>query len=88
MSYAHCRAYPAPQARVRRRGDIGDKALAAAGTGSRVAAQIPQRLVGYDNEAGKGDHRHYSGREEPYQFTTPERLIADYLADVGRMRRQ
>lgn len=25
------------------------------------------RLVAYDNEAGKGDHRHYGDREEPYE---------------------
>jgi len=45
-----------------------------------------ERLIGYDNEAGKGDHRHYGGREEPYRFTTPERLIADFLADLRAMR--
>jgi hypothetical protein len=46
------------------------------------------RLVGYDNEPGKGDHRHYEGIEEPYEFTTPEQLIRDFLADVRRVRRQ
>lgn len=46
-----------------------------------------KRLVGYDNEAGKGDHRHYGDREEPYRFTTPEQLMADFLADV-RARRE
>ncbi len=46
------------------------------------------RLVGYDNERGKGDHRHYGGREEPYEFSTPERLVADFLSDVARLRRQ
>jgi hypothetical protein len=46
------------------------------------------RLVGYDNEPGKGDHRHYEGREELYVFTTPEQLIRDFLADVRRVRRQ
>jgi len=45
-----------------------------------------RRLVGYDNEAGKGDHRHYDGREEPYRFTTPEQLMADFLADVRALR--
>lgn len=45
-----------------------------------------ERLVGYDNEAGKGDHRHYGDREEPYAFTTPEQLVADFLADVRRVR--
>ena len=46
------------------------------------------RLVGYDNERGKGDHRHYGNREEPYQFSTPERLVADFLTDVARLRSQ
>lgn len=46
------------------------------------------RLVGYDNEPGKGDHRHYRDREEPYEFTMAERLIRDFLADVRRVRRQ
>jgi hypothetical protein len=41
-----------------------------------------QRIVGYDNERGKGDHRHYGDREEPYEFTTPEQLMMDFLADV------
>ncbi len=44
------------------------------------------RLVGYDNEPGKGDHRHYADREEVYEFTTPERLMADFLADVRALR--
>ncbi len=46
------------------------------------------RLIGYDNERGKGDHRHYGPHEEPYAFTTPEKLIADCLADVAAARRQ
>jgi hypothetical protein len=46
------------------------------------------RLVGYDNEAGKGDHRHYGGQEEIYRFTTPEQLMADFLKDVRALRRQ
>jgi hypothetical protein len=45
-----------------------------------------QRLVGYDNEAGKGDHRHFGEHEEPYVFTTPEQLVQDFLADVRRLR--
>jgi len=43
-----------------------------------------RRLVGYDNEPGKGDHRHVEGREETYAFSTPEQLIEDFLADVRR----
>ena len=43
-----------------------------------------ERIVGYDNEAGKGDHRHYRDREEPYAFTDVETLVADFLADLRR----
>ena len=45
-----------------------------------------KRPVGYDNERGKGDHRHIGGRQEPYGFTTVELLIADFLADVRDRR--
>ena len=45
-----------------------------------------KRLIGYDNEAGKGDHRHYGDREEIYQFITPEQLLADFLSDVHALR--
>lgn len=44
------------------------------------------RLVGYDNERPKGDHRHQGDREESYAFTSPEKLIDDFLRDVGAMR--
>lgn len=44
------------------------------------------RLVGYDNEAGKGDHRHYEALEEKYNFTNVRRLVADFLADVAALR--
>jgi hypothetical protein len=42
-----------------------------------------ERIVGYDNEAGKGDHRHHRGCEEAYRFSTVEQLVADFLADVN-----
>ena len=40
-------------------------------------------LVRYDNEAGKGDHRHVGPdeAEEPYAFTSVERLLEDFLAE-------
>jgi Family of unknown function (DUF6516) len=41
-----------------------------------------ERIIGYDNETGKGDHRHYRMREEPYDFSGPQQLVADFLADV------
>jgi hypothetical protein len=46
------------------------------------------RIVGYDNERGKGDHRHARGHERPYRFTSPEQLIADFLADVEDARQR
>ena len=45
-------------------------------------------VLRYDNEAGKGDHRHRGGREEIYRFTTPERLLADFWSDVDQWRRK
>ena len=45
-----------------------------------------RRLVGYDNERGKGDHRHIQGRELADGFVSVERLMADFLADVRRLR--
>ncbi|MGF6813049.1 hypothetical protein OKW30_008266 [Paraburkholderia sp. Clong3] len=45
-----------------------------------------QRIIGYDNERGKGDHRHYRDQEEPYAFSTPEQMVADFLDDVERER--
>ena len=44
------------------------------------------RLVLYDNERGKGDHRHRREIEEPYRFTTVEQLMSDFLADVAEER--
>ena len=41
-------------------------------------------LVRYDNEAGKGDHRHYGAREEAYEFQGIEKLLADFRTDCER----
>ena len=39
--------------------------------------------VRYDNERGKGDHRHLGEREEDYNFVSLERLLADFEHDVN-----
>jgi len=44
------------------------------------------REVGYDNERGKGDHRHFQGVETVYVFNTVEQLMVDFWSDVGRLR--
>jgi hypothetical protein len=35
-------------------------------------------MVRYDNELGKGDHRHFRGNESAYAFKTPDKLIASF----------
>ena len=51
----------------------------------RLAYVVRGRCVlRYDNEAGKGDHRHFDGEERAYHFTTPEQLIADFQGDIAR----
>lgn len=44
------------------------------------------RIVGYDNERGKGDHRHRNDVEEQYRFESIEALIADFIHDVKHAR--
>lgn len=38
--------------------------------------------IRYDNERGKGDHRHTEGLEASYVFSTLEALLADFERDV------
>ncbi|MEQ1630520.1 MAG: DUF6516 family protein [Gallionella sp.] len=41
-----------------------------------------QRLVGYDNERGKGDHKHIDDLEVRYQFVNEAQLLEDFWRDV------
>ena len=43
-------------------------------------------IIRYDNETGKGDHRHLRNREEPYLFKDVETLVADFLEDIESER--
>lgn len=45
-----------------------------------------ERLLAYDNERGKGDHRHHGDHAESYAFQSIERLLADFKADVEALR--
>lgn len=40
----------------------------------------------YDDEAGKGDHKHIGGSEIPYDFISPQRLLVDFWLDVDNWR--
>ena len=42
--------------------------------------------VRYDNERGKGDHRHIAGVEQPYAFSNLDALLADFETDVTNWR--
>jgi len=52
--------------------------------GSIVAGECVLR---YDNESGKGDHRHVGDAEMDYAFKDYETLIADFWAEVEMWRR-
>jgi hypothetical protein len=45
-------------------------------------------LVRFDNESGKGDHKHIGSQEESYRFGHVETLVADFLAEVEKARRK
>jgi hypothetical protein len=39
-------------------------------------------LVRYDNERGKGDHKHVAGQELPYKFKSVRQLFDDFRTDI------
>ena len=42
--------------------------------------------VRYDNERGKGDHRHIGDAQHEYVFTTVDRLLDEFERDVANWR--
>ncbi|NBS75227.1 MAG: hypothetical protein EBS66_17330 [Betaproteobacteria bacterium] len=44
------------------------------------------RIVGFDNERGKGDHCHMDGKELPYAFTGVDQLLEDFIAALETRR--
>jgi len=46
------------------------------------------RVIGFDNERGKGDHRHLHGVETPYVFEGIAKLLADFRALIRAERRE
>ena len=44
-----------------------------------------QRVVGYDNERGKGDHKHIGEQEAEYRFIDIDTLVSDFLRDVEKL---
>lgn len=45
-------------------------------------------VLRYDNEAGKGDHKHFVNEESAYVFESPEKLVRDFLSDARGIYRE
>ena len=45
-----------------------------------------QRVLGFDNERGKGDHKHIEKMEVSYEFSSIDQLIEDFLAEVEKWK--
>jgi hypothetical protein len=41
-------------------------------------------VLRYDNESGKGGHRHRDERESEYAFVSPDKLLAHFQPDIER----
>jgi hypothetical protein len=53
----------------------------------RLALVVQGKCVlRYDNEAGKGDHKHLEGVETSYSFTSSAQLLTDFWKDVDHWR--
>jgi hypothetical protein len=51
-----------------------------------IARDAADPAVLYDNHHPKGHHRHFEGVEEPYEFVDLDKLLADFQADVRRIK--
>jgi hypothetical protein len=45
-------------------------------------------VLRYDNEAGKGDHRHTKTQELTYVFESPDKLVQDFLREARKIHRE
>ena len=41
-------------------------------------------VLRYDNESGKGDHRHWGERQTTYAFVDIDKLFTDFNRDIAR----
>jgi hypothetical protein len=46
-----------------------------------------ERVIGYDNAEGRGEHRHYRETERPYRFKSVSQLVADFYDDIEKFKR-
>lgn len=45
-----------------------------------------RRVIGFDNERGRGDHRHDGGRVTEYRFLGVDQLLDDFATAVEQWR--
>ena len=45
-------------------------------------------VLRFDNETGKGDHRHRGQHEEPYTFSSPRQLLTDFFDEIERWKHE
>ena len=45
-------------------------------------------VLRYDNEAGKGDHKHIGSEEVGYAFSTIQALREDFMTDAAEYQRR
>ncbi len=47
-----------------------------------------KRIIRYDNETGRGDHRHYEDTVEDYRFESAIKLVNDFKEDILNYRKK
>ena len=45
-------------------------------------------VLRYDNESGKGDHRHFRDKQARYLFDGVDKLLAAFQRDIARINRE
>ncbi len=53
---------------------------------SLVMIENGVRVIGFDNERGKGDHFHLGEQEFEYSFISIEQLIEDFWSEVEKWK--
>jgi len=51
-----------------------------------AAIKDGQRVLGFDNERGKGDHRHDGNTESAHVFVSVEQLLKDFTEAVKELK--
>ena len=54
----------------------------------KVDEKGARRILCYDNERGKGHHRHYFDEEEDIEFRSWSELVERFMNDVKELRRK